>query len=266
MARPSFGRALSLRGFDLFDTPPVALDPIFAREPLLAGIVEIAEPFCGRGNLVGAMRERGIFVHASDIFDRNCPDSTTPLDFFDMRAAPAVCWSAIRLTAKQRRRSSTLSRSASRRSSFCCRRDICTRPIAASASTSAAVSLASTSWIRGFKTCTTRPTFALAARPRANPKCTAGLCLIRAISGRRPFIPRRCTIPTSLCRGKSRPCCAWSNRIDRLWASSVSRLPSRPPTSGRVSTGSPGPPETMRSARQRARSVPGCPIARPPRS
>ena len=88
MAHPVFGRALSLRGFDLFDTPPVALDPIFAREPLLAGIVEIAEPFCGRGNLVGAMRERGIFVHASDIFDRNCPDSTAPLDFFDMRAAP----------------------------------------------------------------------------------------------------------------------------------------------------------------------------------
>ena len=31
MNRPSFGRALAVRGLDQFDTPPVALDPLFAR-------------------------------------------------------------------------------------------------------------------------------------------------------------------------------------------------------------------------------------------
>lgn len=30
MNRPSFGRALAVRGLDQFDTPPVALDPLFA--------------------------------------------------------------------------------------------------------------------------------------------------------------------------------------------------------------------------------------------
>jgi hypothetical protein len=38
MNRPSFGRALAVRGLDQFDTPPVALDPLFAHEPLLAGV------------------------------------------------------------------------------------------------------------------------------------------------------------------------------------------------------------------------------------
>jgi hypothetical protein len=87
MAHPSFGWALTIRGLDMFDTPPVALGPLFAHEPLLRGVTSISEPFCGRGNLVTAMRARGLTVHASDIFPRGCPDSAA-LDFFDMTAAP----------------------------------------------------------------------------------------------------------------------------------------------------------------------------------
>ena len=33
--RPSFGRPRSIRGLDLFDTPPRVLKPLFEHEPLL---------------------------------------------------------------------------------------------------------------------------------------------------------------------------------------------------------------------------------------
>ena len=85
MAHPSFGRTLTVRGLDMFDTPPIALDPLFAHETLLRGVTAVCEPFAGAGNLVGAMRERGITVFASDIFPRS---HCSRLDFFDMAAAP----------------------------------------------------------------------------------------------------------------------------------------------------------------------------------
>jgi hypothetical protein len=85
--RPSFGRSKSERGLDQFDTPPIALGPLFEHEPLLAGVTSICEPFCGKGNLVIAMRARGLTVHASDISDRGCPDSTV-LDFLAMTQKP----------------------------------------------------------------------------------------------------------------------------------------------------------------------------------
>ena len=88
--RPSFGRSRAVRGLDLFDTPPIALGPLFAHEPLLAGVTTVAEPFCGKGNLVIAMRARGLTVIASDICDRNCPDSTV-LDFRAMTTRPLGC-------------------------------------------------------------------------------------------------------------------------------------------------------------------------------
>ena len=66
-SRPSLGRSLAVRGLDLFVTPPVALGPLFEHEPLLAGVTTVSEPFCGKGNLVVAMRERGLTVFASDI-------------------------------------------------------------------------------------------------------------------------------------------------------------------------------------------------------
>ena len=88
--RPSFGRSRAARGLDQFDTPPIALDPIFQHEPLLANVTAVAEPFCGKGNLVTAMRARGLIVHASDIQDRGCPDSTV-LDFLAMTSRPSDC-------------------------------------------------------------------------------------------------------------------------------------------------------------------------------
>ena len=88
--RPSFGRPRAVRGLDLFDTPPIALGPLFEHEPLLRGVTSVAEPFCGKGNLALAMRARGLTVHASDILDRGCPNSTV-LDFLAMTARPPDC-------------------------------------------------------------------------------------------------------------------------------------------------------------------------------
>jgi hypothetical protein len=88
--RPSFGRSRAARGFDQFDTPPIALETLFAHEPLLAGLKTVCEPFCGLGNLVTAIRQRGLIVHASDIQDRGCPDSIV-LDFLDMTERPPDC-------------------------------------------------------------------------------------------------------------------------------------------------------------------------------
>jgi hypothetical protein len=88
--RPSFGRSPAIRGLDLFDTPPRVLEPLFEHEPLLAGVSTICEPFCGLGNLVLAMRGRGIRVHAADILDRGCPASRVR-DFFEMTGRPSDC-------------------------------------------------------------------------------------------------------------------------------------------------------------------------------
>jgi hypothetical protein len=88
--RPSLGRSEEERGYDEFDTPPIALEPLFVHEPLLAGVRSVAEPFCGQGNLVTAMRERGLTVHASDIQARGCPDSRV-LDFLEMTERPDGC-------------------------------------------------------------------------------------------------------------------------------------------------------------------------------
>jgi hypothetical protein len=87
---PSLGRPKAERGLDQFDTPPATLVPLFVHEPLLTGIKVIDEPFCGQGNLVIPMRERGLVVHASDIEYRGCPDSTV-LDFLEMTARPPNC-------------------------------------------------------------------------------------------------------------------------------------------------------------------------------
>jgi hypothetical protein len=90
MGRPSFGRSNAKRGLDQFDTPATALDPLFAQEPLLAGVTAVCEPFCGKGNLVVSMRARGLIVHASDIVARGCPDSSV-LDFLKMTRRPPGC-------------------------------------------------------------------------------------------------------------------------------------------------------------------------------
>ena len=86
----SHGRSRKARGLDQFDTPIEALGPLFVHEPLLANVRSVCEPFCGIGNLVVAMRKRGLTVHASDIEDRGCPGSTV-LDFRQMTTRPAAC-------------------------------------------------------------------------------------------------------------------------------------------------------------------------------
>jgi hypothetical protein len=88
--RPSFGRKKSERGLDQFGTPPIAPIPLFVHEPLLADVKASSEPFCGKGNLVIAMRQRGFVVQASDIENRGCPDSTV-LDFLKMTGRPPNC-------------------------------------------------------------------------------------------------------------------------------------------------------------------------------
>ena len=88
--RPSFGRPKAERGLDLFDTPVIALAPLFEHEPLLSGVKSVCEPFCGKGSLVLGMRARGIRVHASDIQDRGCPNSRV-LDFLAMTRRPKGC-------------------------------------------------------------------------------------------------------------------------------------------------------------------------------
>jgi hypothetical protein len=102
--RPSFGRPRKERGLDQFDTPPIALVPLFEHEPLLKGVTTICEPFSGRGNLTIAMREHGLTVHASDIQHRGCPDSVT-LDFRAVASRPPD-WhrSGFRLDVCQSRR------------------------------------------------------------------------------------------------------------------------------------------------------------------
>ena len=82
--RPSLGRPLEERGNDEFDTPSIALNPLFAHEPLLWDVTHLDERFAGKGNLVIPMRSWGITVYASDISDRGCPNSTVQ-DFFQLR-------------------------------------------------------------------------------------------------------------------------------------------------------------------------------------
>ena len=82
--RPSFGRSRAVRGLDQFDTPPIALVPLFEHEPLLKGVITICEPFCGRAI---SPCEQGLIVHASDTEDRGCPDLVT-LDFRAMASRP----------------------------------------------------------------------------------------------------------------------------------------------------------------------------------
>ena len=46
--RPSFGRPRAVRGLDLFDTPPIALGPLFEHEPLLRGVTVLLNHFAAR--------------------------------------------------------------------------------------------------------------------------------------------------------------------------------------------------------------------------
>ena len=87
MAHPSFGRTLTVRGLDMFDTPPIARwPPSFAHEPLLRGVTAVCEPFCGAGNLGDGDAGPRHLPCTRPIFSRGA--QLRRLDFFDMAAAP----------------------------------------------------------------------------------------------------------------------------------------------------------------------------------
>ena len=202
-ARPSFGRSRAVRGFDLFDTPPVALGLLFEHEPLLAGVTTVAEPFCGKGNLVVAMRERGLTVFASDILDRGCPGSTV-LDFRAMTERPPRCGVLIS-SCPDHGAMGFIEHALAlgfRVVVLLLKLSFCAQASGSSACTSPGTCGASTSWPSDSRTCTT-PTTPVRRPGRA--KCMPGSCSIRTAARRRsiryPFIglPRAC-------RGRLRSC------------------------------------------------------------
>ena len=138
-----------------------------------------------------AMRERGLTVHASDIEDRGCPDSTV-LDFLDDDAAAvraATCCCRIRPIAEAMESSSTPGRSDSAWSILLLKRQFRTRPSATNACTSAAICAGSTSWPSGFRTCMTPPISPRAARKPDRARITPGSCSIAITAGRATINP-----------------------------------------------------------------------------
>ena len=63
--------ALSERGDDLYETPPVAVTALLERETLPS---VVWEPACGPGAIVGVLRAAGHTVIATDLNDWGCPD------------------------------------------------------------------------------------------------------------------------------------------------------------------------------------------------
>ena len=64
--------ALSERGDDLYETPPVAITALLGRETLPP---VVWAPACGPGAIVGVLRAAGHTVIATDLNDLGCPDS-----------------------------------------------------------------------------------------------------------------------------------------------------------------------------------------------
>jgi hypothetical protein len=86
------GRApLSERGNDLYETPTVAVHALLRVESLPE---VIWEPACGPGSIVRVLRGAGHKVHATDLVDYGCEDSTGGADFL-MERAPAFPIGAI---------------------------------------------------------------------------------------------------------------------------------------------------------------------------
>lgn len=70
--------ALSERGNDLYETPPVAVTALMDNEPLPQ---VIWEPACGPGKIVKTLRDAGKTVYATDLVDYGCPASHSKRDF-----------------------------------------------------------------------------------------------------------------------------------------------------------------------------------------
>jgi methylase of polypeptide subunit release factors len=80
--------ALSERGDDLYETPPVAVTALLERETLPS---EVWEPACGPGAIVGVLRAAGHTVIATDLNDWACPHSESRRDFLLEQRAPDGC-------------------------------------------------------------------------------------------------------------------------------------------------------------------------------
>lgn len=70
--------ALSDRGNDLYETPPVAVEALLRAERLPK---RLWEPACGPGSIVRVLRAAGHEVVATDLVDYGCPDSEARRDF-----------------------------------------------------------------------------------------------------------------------------------------------------------------------------------------
>lgn len=77
--------ALSERGDDLYETPPVATEALLRSEELPK---VLWEPACGPGSIVGSLRAAGHTVVATDLVDYGCSDSSARVDFLMEQKAP----------------------------------------------------------------------------------------------------------------------------------------------------------------------------------
>jgi len=66
---------------DCYDTPEVAVHALLRKEQVLQQPLCIADPGCGKGNIVLVLRAAGHTVIATDLNDRGCPDSQSRIDF-----------------------------------------------------------------------------------------------------------------------------------------------------------------------------------------
>lgn len=76
------------RGFDLYETPRVAVDALMRVEPLPK---HIWEPACGRGAIAKPLREAGHNVVASDLVDHGWSGRHVEFDFLSQTQARADC-------------------------------------------------------------------------------------------------------------------------------------------------------------------------------
>jgi hypothetical protein len=83
---------LAERGPDHYSTPSVVVPPLLQAESLP---LRIHEPCCGKGGIVLPLREAGRLVHASDLHEWGCPDSTSGIDFLTQHSAIAGCDAAV---------------------------------------------------------------------------------------------------------------------------------------------------------------------------
>ena len=204
MARPSFGRTLSVRGYDCTDTPPATIEPVFAREPLLRASRRSPNRSPGPGWLATAMRAKGLIVHAGDIFPRGCPDCAT-CDFFDLERAPC---GTLLSNPPYRSTEPALDHAwkIGFRTVILLLRTTFLHSVGRYETIHKSGRLARVFVLAERLTMHDERISRLAERRRVSRKRTLGLLSTRRITGRRRSFPPPSTIPPSACRGSAPPC------------------------------------------------------------